>query len=83
MRENIKKLVVKILSEVSQESVTSIPEDADLIISGILDSMGFLTFATKIQEQLDIELPFDKYLPEEFTILEKFITICENALNKN
>ena len=68
------------LSEVSQEPVTNLPEDTDLISSGILDSMGFLTFVTKLQQHLDIELPLDEYVPEEFILLGKFITICEETL---
>lgn len=58
-------------------------DEIDLIGDGILDSMGFLSLATAVQDKLGIEIPFDEYPPEEFTLLGNLIKMCEKALDDN
>lgn len=40
---------------------------SDLISSGLMDSLGFLQFITRLEEELDIEIDLSEYDPEEFT----------------
>lgn len=48
---------------------------SDLISSGLMDSLGFLQFITRLEEELEIEIDLSEYDPEEFTRVDKLRNI--------
>ena len=78
--EDISDKIISIVLELSaQMDVADLQDDINLIGDNILDSLGFLTLAARVQQALGIEIPFDDYAPEEFTTFGKFVEICKNA----
>jgi len=63
--EIVKAIIAKHSELVAAEPRTRIAEDSRLDELGI-DSLGMLEIVFDIEEQLDIELPFDVGNPEEY-----------------
>lgn len=77
IRNRVKEIIKEIIPNINTDIIV---DDTVLISPKLLDSLGFLTLATHIEEEFGIEIPFDKYEPEEFTCFGKFVSICDNAL---
>jgi acyl carrier protein len=77
---DITETIISIVLELSaQRDAADLQDDVNLIGDNILDSLGFLTLAARVQQALGIEIPFDDYSPEEFTVFGKFVEICKNT----
>ncbi|MFC1782206.1 AMP-binding protein [Planctomycetota bacterium] len=50
-------------------SVHDISDDFDLLINGVIDSLGFLEMTLALQEKFNIELDFEEIDPEELSII--------------
>jgi acyl carrier protein len=80
-RDIVQRRIKEILKEIAPSINTDlIADDTGLISKGLLDSMGFLTLAVHVQQEFSIEIPFENYEPEEFTVFGIFVTICMNAI---
>jgi len=77
IRNRIKEIIKEIVPYINTDAIT---DDTGLISKGLLDSLGFLTLAVHVQQEFAIEIPFDRYTPEEFTIFGTFVSICESAV---
>jgi len=77
IRNRIKEIMKEIAPNIDTDAIA---DDTGLISKGLLDSLGFLTLAVQIQQEFAIEIPFDRYEPEEFTLFGTFVSICENAI---
>jgi len=77
IRNRIKEIIKEIVPNINTDTIT---DDTGLISEGWLDSLGFLTLAVHVQEEFAIEIPFDRYSPEEFTLFGVFVSICESAV---
>lgn len=77
VRKRIKEIIKEIASNINTDAIS---DDTGLISKGLLDSLGFLTLAVQIQQEFSIEIPFDRYTPEEFTVFGKFVSICASAV---
>ena len=74
--------VKKLLEECTKRKIT---KDMDLVESGILDSLGLITFLSKL-EDLDIEIPItriDKKVLRKVETLQKYINELERENEKN
>lgn len=74
--------VKKILEECTKRKIT---KDMDLVESGILDSLGLITFLSKL-EDLDIEIPItrvDKKILRKVETLQKYINELERENEKD
>jgi acyl carrier protein len=52
-----------------QSKRESLSEDCDLLLSGIIDSIGLLELVGAIQEFVGVEIDFDTLDPEQMTIV--------------
>jgi acyl carrier protein len=52
-----------------QSKRESLPEDCDLLLSGIIDSIGLLELVGAIQEFVGVEIDFEALDPEQMTIV--------------
>ena len=76
-QNDLRRMIVAITEELSlQGTATNLTDDTNLIGDGVIDSLGFLTLAARVQEKLGKEIPFDQYSPEEFTVFGRFVEIC-------
>ena len=77
---DLRTMIVAITEELSLHgNDTDLKDNTNLIKEGVVDSLGFLTLVTRIQEKLGKEIPFDQYSPEEFTVFGRFVEICSRA----
>lgn len=77
IRNRIKEIIKEIVPYINTDAIT---DDTGLISQGLLDSLGFLTLAVHVQQEFAIEIPFDRFAPEEFTKFGIFVSICGSAL---
>lgn len=73
-RADVRQFLVKALSEMlAAQGRTVDPDllsdDRDLLLSGIIDSLGFLELAAALSEKCGFELDFETLDPEEMTVL--------------
>jgi acyl carrier protein len=47
----------------------SLPDDCDLLLSGVIDSLGLLQLMTALAERFDPEMDFEALDPEQMTIV--------------
>lgn len=52
-----------------RELPADLPDDFDLLLSGLLDSLGLVELTVVLSEYAGIELDFDLLEPEEMTIV--------------
>lgn len=78
-RERIVQIIKGIAPLIDKDELN---DDMDMIGGGLLDSLDFLTLATRVQSEFGIEIPFDRYAPEEFTNFGKFVEICNDAIGE-
>lgn len=71
IREFLMKKVQARLSKMG-ESPLALDDDFNLVNSGVVDSMGFLTLITEVESAFGIEIDFSDYEPSEFTTLGGF-----------
>jgi acyl carrier protein len=65
-------------------SVEQLPEDCDLLLSGMVDSIGFLDLVAALETFADREIDFEMLDPEEMTIvgpLCKFVAAQANGMS--
>ncbi len=59
-----------------------VPYDFDLLMEGIIDSLGIVELITDIQQLFAIEVDFDGLAPEELTVIGPLCRYIANASGK-
>ena len=57
------------LREQGRDMPVDLPDDCDLLLSGIIDSVGLLELITAVQKYCDREIDFEGLDPESMTVL--------------
>ncbi len=83
-KEQVKTLIDSLIAEACEKQGRDVQElnlDAslNLVESRLFDSIDFLGFIGRIEEELDKELDLFEYDPEEFTNYERLIEIIANS----
>lgn len=60
-----------------------LPDDCDLLLSGIIDSMGLLDLVSAIEEFAGHEIDFEMLDPEEMTIVGPLCRFVSEQTSKN
>jgi acyl carrier protein len=55
----------------------NIPDDFDLLMEGVIDSLGIIELIAKIEEHLGIKVDFEELEPENLTIVGPFCRYIE------
>jgi acyl carrier protein len=55
------------LENTGRATCGDLPEDCDLVLSGVVDSMGFLDLALALQEFVGRDIDFENLDPEQMT----------------
>jgi acyl carrier protein len=70
------------LREQGREMPVDLPDDCDLLLSGIIDSVGLLELISAVQKYCDREIDFEGLEPESMTVLGPLCRyISENMSN--
>ena len=83
---DIKTFIISYLTESLEESgrtlENDLPEDYDLLLEGVVDSLGMLTLTAEVEKHFDYEIDFEDIDPEEMTIVGPFCSFIETAINR-
>jgi acyl carrier protein len=63
-----------LIDKVEELAFSRVELNESLWESGILDSISIIEFSTEIEDEFDIEIPFDDIVVENFETLERLIT---------
>lgn len=81
MIETIKKVIAKVTDD--PVLVSTLSEDSDIINEVGLDSLQMIDFMLQIEEELDIELDFDKIDISHLHSLKSFAAFLSSHQNNN
>ncbi len=84
--DDIKTFIIGYLTESLGESgrtlENDLPEDYDLLLEGVVDSLGMLTLTAEVEKHFNYEIDFEEIDPEEMTIVGPFCNFVETAINR-
>lgn len=75
-----KEEVIELLKEIKPE--VDFEEDTELIESGLLDSIDFVSIIGKIEEKYGVEVSPDLIDPDNFINVDSIVAMLENLLTK-
>ena len=61
---------------------SDLPEDYDLLLEGVVDSLGMLTLTAEVEKHFEYEVDFEDIDPEEMTIVGPLCHFIETAINR-
>ena len=74
----IKELENFLLTEiVVDQNIESIPSDEDLIMRGIIDSLGIMKLVEYLEDAFRIKISDNDLIPENFQTIEKLENLIE------
>jgi acyl carrier protein len=65
-----------------QESPNELSDDCDLLVSGVIDSLGVLDLVTAIQQYCGREIDFEALDPEQMTVVGPLCKFVWEQLEK-
>ena len=65
-----------------QVTSEDLPEDCDLLLTGMIDSLGLLELVGEIQEFTGIEIDFEPLDPEQMTIVGPLCRFVSEQVSK-
>jgi acyl carrier protein len=73
--EEVRAAVLDALAEPLADielSPDQVPDDFDLLMSGLIDSLGILELIVEVNERFEIDIDFEELDPEGLTVLGSF-----------
>jgi acyl carrier protein len=58
-------------------TITTFDDSADMLASGLLDSMGFVDLMVSVESEFDVQFDFGDRDPSEFTTLSGFVNSAQ------
>ena len=71
------------LREQGRDMPVDLPDDCDLLLSGIIDSVGLLELISAVQKYCDREIDFEGLDPESMTILGPLCRYISKQMDNN
>jgi acyl carrier protein len=69
MRAFLRNYLVEKLASQGRDAPKELADDCDLLLSGMIDSLGLLELVTAFQEHCGCEIDFDALDPERMTVV--------------
>lgn len=66
-----------LIEKIEEIAFTSVTVDDSLWNSGVLDSIAIVEFAAEVEEEFDLEIPFDDIIEENFETLTRLIVYIQ------
>jgi acyl carrier protein len=77
----LKGFIQRRLAAQGQDPLDELPDDCDLLLSGIIDSLGLLELVTAVNEHYGQEIDFENLDPEQMTIVGPLIKFVSEQLS--
>jgi acyl carrier protein len=71
------------LREQGRDMPVDLPDDCDLLLSGIIDSVGLLELISAVQKYCDREIDFEELDPESMTVLGPLCRYISKQMDNN
>ena len=71
------------LREQGRDMPVDLPDDCDLLLSGIIDSVGLLELISAVQKYCDREIDFEGLDPESMTVLGPLCRYISKQMDNN
>jgi acyl carrier protein len=82
VKEFLQSYIVGRLQEQGRDLPLDFSDDCDLLLSGIIDSLGLLELMTAIQKHYDREIDFDAIDTEQMTIMGPLSQFVSDQMRK-
>lgn len=85
LETNVRSFLLDVLhKKIDSEDIEklSMDGDIDLLATGILSSLGFISLISDIEDEFGIEIDFDNYDPSKFNTFTGLIDIASTAKKK-
>lgn len=76
----IEKTVLELLTTICGTKKVQKDLTIDLIQEGYLDSMGVVELLTEIEDEFDVEIPLETFVPDDFCTAEKIINYIKSNI---
>jgi acyl carrier protein len=70
------------LKEQARGPISNLPDDYDLLLAGLLDSLAFVEMLTATREHFDAEVDFEGLDPEKLTVIGPLCTFVSEQLRE-
>jgi acyl carrier protein len=71
------------LREQGRDMAVDLPDDCDLLLSGVIDSVGLLELITAVQKYCDREIDFERLDPESMTVFGPLCRYISEQMGNN
>ena len=75
----LKDYLARKLEASGRGTCEELPQDFDLLLSGVIDSLGLLNLYVALAERFDREIDFEALDPEQMTLFGLFANLCPNS----
>lgn len=82
VREFIVGFLRQKLAAQGQEAAVELTDDCDLLLSGVIDSLGLLELVTAVREHYDRDIDFEALEPEQMTVIGPLCSFIAQDLAK-
>jgi acyl carrier protein len=78
----LKGFIQKRLAAQGQDPLDELPDNCDLLLSGVIDSLGLLELVTAVNEHYGREIDFEDLDPDHMTIVGPFCDFVADRMAK-
>jgi acyl carrier protein len=78
----LKDFIQRRLAAQGQDPLNELSDDCDLLLSGVIDSLGLLELVTAVNEHYGREIDFEDLDPDQMTIVGPFCDFVAGRMAK-
>jgi acyl carrier protein len=78
----LKGFIQRRLAAQGQDPLDELPDDCDLLLSGVIDSLGLLELVTAVNDHYGREIDFEDLDPDHMTIVGPFCDFVADRMAK-
>ncbi|HXO04974.1 MAG TPA: acyl carrier protein [Candidatus Sulfotelmatobacter sp.] len=82
VRVFLKDFIQRRLAAQGQDPLSDLSDDCDLLLSGVIDSLGLLELVTAVNEHYGREIDFEDLDPDQMTIVGPFCDFVAERMAK-
>ncbi len=81
IRDFLVSLLLQKLTLQGRQLENDITDDCDLLLTGLIDSLGLLELITELEKRYGLEIDFEKLDPENMTVVGPFCHYVAEKIN--
>jgi acyl carrier protein len=78
----LKGFIQRRLAAQGQDPLDELPDDCDLLLSGVIDSLGLLELVTAVNDHYGREIDFEDLDPDQMTIVGPFCDFVADRMDR-